>query len=261
MKKKILGILGGAIVFFLVVALLKDFLYDTPQRCATVYSNTLEGSAQRPGIDYLCVYRINYMSLVSLGTLTMSRREKEEGPVFSAEAKSEGSLADLFVHASARIESYFDKQTDMPYRYSETTLVNEHRKSKDIEFDRVAGIADREGYKTRISEDIYDPVGAFVAALKQPYQDSREYIVKLLSKETVYVLKTRKVHDSKEFSQIAIDVGREDMTSTHGVKMMMWITNGPARIPILFKSWTPVGYMSVVLEKIEVVHPGISHGE
>ncbi len=92
-----------------------------------------------------------------------------------------------------------------------------------------------------------------MAALKLPYRRGQVFTVRLLSKETVYILKSKMIVDEKDFSQIEIDVRREDMTSNHGMSMTMWTTNGPMRLPLLFKSWTPVGYMSVTLEKLDVV--------
>ena len=239
-----------------VIALLKDLIYDTPQRCYDTASAAIGSNGGRAaevlGGDYTLVYKIHYFSLIPLGTFKISRTDRGVGPVFTGEALTDDSFADIFVDASIRIESHFSRESDMPYRYVETTRVRDKIKVKEIEFDRTEKIASLGDKKIKIDENTCDPLGAFVKALDLPFLEDREYLVGLLAKKTIYRLTAKKTRPSKEFFEALVDVRREDGTSSHGATFKVWLTSGAERIPLLFKSWTPAGYMSVVLEKIEI---------
>jgi hypothetical protein len=253
MKNKIFFVLGVVLVFFTATAFLKDVLYDTPQRVVRL------ASAVKGMESYSLSYKIYYMSLIPVGTLKMSRRISSIGPIYAAEASTEASPADIFVRAKASLESVFDAQTNLPLRYTEMTTVNGSVKKKEIEFDRENGIAISFDQKVRINENTYDPLGAFAAAIDFPYADENDHLLGLLSKESLYFLKAKKVGFSKDFIEVAIYVAREDLTSSHGATLQAWLTNDSPRFPLVIKSWTPIGYASGVLDKVEIHEDAQNH--
>ncbi len=256
MKKKIALCFAAAVVLFLLSALVKDFIFDSPQSCLETVSRSLgrdpDRAAELLNGNVTLVYRINYLSLIPMGTLKLSRAARENGPVFTLEASSEKSIAEPFVHADARIETTYDGRSNMPSRYSEITQVNGKLKTKDIEFDRENQIATYGDMKVKITEDTYDPVGAFLAASGQEYPDDKEHTIRLLSKKDLYLMKSRKIRQAVRLMQLSIDVKRENLTSSHGAAFTVWMMTGKSPIPLIFKSWTPGGFVSVVLDKIEM---------
>jgi len=255
MKKKICMFSFWIILFFSILALLKGSIYDTPQRCydtaAAVLGKNGERAAAALSGDYTLVYKIYYFSLIPMGTFKISKTQRREGPVFTGEALTDDSFADIFVHASMHMESHFNGKSGMPYRYVETTRVRDKIKQKTIVFDHAERIASYGDMKIKIYEDTCDPLGAFVKALHFPFVGTSEYSIDLLSKKTIYLLSAKKSHESKEFFEILVDVRRENRTSSHGATFKVWLTSA-GRIPLVFKSWTPAGYVSVVIEKIEI---------
>ncbi len=256
MKKKLRMFLVLLILSFSLLALLKNFIHDTPQRCYATVAGAIGKNGKRAAEvldgDYTLVYKISYFSLIPMGTFKISKTERRKGPVFTGEALTDNTFIDIFVQASIRVESHFSREFNMPYRYVETSKVRDKIVTKEIEFDRAGKIAFREDMKIRIYADTYDPLGAFVKALNLPFDGDREYAINFLSKKSIYLLTAKKTHQSKEFFEILVDVRRENRTSSHGATLKVWLTSGAGRIPLLFKSWTPAGYVSVVLEKIEI---------
>jgi hypothetical protein len=255
MKNMLLKLLISFCCLCVFVAVGKDVLYDTPQRCQDLVAPALGAQGERADAftngDWTLTYKIYFMSLFPVGTLKISRQKQDQGPAFALEALTDGSPAAIFVRASARLESFFDKESHLPNHYAETTKVKETVKSKDIVFDRQQSLALRDKKMIRINADTYDPAGAFVAATQLPYQDNQEYALELLSKDSLYILKGQKMRSAPRYIEVNIHLSREDMTSTHGAELHVWLTRDAARIPLVIKSWMPAGYASVVLEKIE----------
>lgn len=251
----------SVLVIFLILicaAVLKDKIFDTPQRCKERIESLLSKSAKNDitanifNLDKTYVYKMYYWSLVPLGELKFITRVNDLGNIFSFRASTQGNFIEKFVRADAGVESYFSKNIRLPYKYTETTIVNGKTKTKEILFDQVNLITSRGDKRFKIPLNTYDPVSAFVHMLTLPIDQNDREKIKFISGEDVYLLKSTLINESDSIAEILIDMRRENLTSSHGADFHVWLTQDHARIPLLFKSWTPAGYFTVVLDRVSI---------
>ncbi|MGE5279818.1 MAG: DUF3108 domain-containing protein [Deltaproteobacteria bacterium] len=246
MKRKLLRIavaLAGA--YFLTACAVESFLHTPKRALAVVRARDLA-----PGNDRTLTYRIYLGSLIPFGTITITRTRRDGAPAYAIEALSRGSVAHAFIDARAAFASLFDAATGMPQRYVETTRVNGKTKSKSIIFDRQTLTAASGERRIKITPQTYDPVGGFMAVLERPFTDNRTETVEMLSKRDIYVLKAHKKARTDGALKVGIDVHRADATSNHGATFDVWLTREQPRVPLLFRSWTPAGFVTVILTDI-----------
>ncbi len=248
------------LAFFLILvcfAIIKDKVFDTPEKSKQKVASFLSKSAQNSletnifGTNKTYVYKMYYWSIVPMGELRFRTQVDDLGNVFSFEARTKGSFAERFIKASAAVNSYFSKNIRLPYKYTEITDVDGKVKTKEFIFDQANLITTVGERKIKIPLDTYDPVSAFVRMLSLPLKGGAEQKIRFLSGRNVYVLKSTVLNESSGIVEVLVDMKREDLTSSHGAKLHVWITQDNVRIPLAFKSWSPVGYVSVVLQRIE----------
>jgi hypothetical protein len=156
--------------------------------------------------------------------------------------------------AKADVASYFSKSDLLPYKYEERTEVKGRIKKKVVLYDR-AGLLSLQGdRKIRITGDTYDPVGAFIHMLTLDMKKNKEYDIPFLSGYDMYNFKAVLLRESLGINEVSVEMRRQNLTSSHGGHFRVWITSDSRRVPLLFKSWTPVGYVSVILDKITLNH-------
>lgn len=248
-------------VFFIALlgsAIIKNSFFDTPTKIFKKFSKQINELNQESitanlySKERVLTYKIYYMSLIPMGTLKLSTLPGKDETNFSIFASTKDSYLDDFVNASIEINSHFNNKTLLPYLFNETTLVRGKKKFKEIEFDRrelVASIGDR---KIKIYKDTYDCLGVFINMIGMPFELNKSRTSNLLSKDEIYNLTAEPIKFLDETAQLIVSIDREEFNSLHGARFYVWITNGSSRIPLLFKSWTPVGYVSVVLNSIEI---------
>ncbi|MBI5873606.1 MAG: DUF3108 domain-containing protein [Candidatus Omnitrophica bacterium] len=235
------------LAFFLICGILKDMIFDTPLRAKNNIGSLSSAVSHR-----VLVYKMYYGSILPIGTLNFAYTSKEDTDIYSAQATTLGSFIEKFIEASARIETHFLKKNGLPYQYIETTVVKDKQKSKEIFFDQENLLVTRDDRKIKIAEPTYDPLGAFVHLLTLPLEKGVIHQVRCLAEDVVYIMKGDVVFVSGGVAKISIDIRRDGQPSGHGASFDAWITDDNSRSPLVFKSWTPVGYVSVVLNKVEV---------
>ena len=198
------------------------------------------------------VYKMYFWSLIPMGELRIKTQVNELGNVFSFEATTKNSFAEKFIAAKASAESYFSKNIHLPYKYEEMTDVKGKIKTKEIIFDQANLITTRGDRKFKIPMNTYDPVSAFVYLLSLPLTQRHE--IRFVSGEDVFILRSSPKETQDGICKILIEMARENKTSSHGAKFYVWVSADNARVPFVFKCWSPAGYVSVVLKGIEMTN-------
>lgn len=241
-----------------ISGIIKDKVFDTPQKSKERAVSFLLESAKRDpktnifDTDKTLVYEMYFWSLIPMGELRFKTQINDLGNIFSFEATTENSFAENFIAAKAKVESSFSKNICLPYKYREITDVKGKVKTKEIIFDQANLLTTRGDRKFKIPMNTYDPVSAFVTLLSLPLAEQHD--IKFVSGEEVYVLRSTPKGAKDGISKILIEMARENKTSNHGAKFYVWVSADNARVPLVFKSWTPVGYASVVLKGIEITN-------
>lgn len=259
--KGYIGMLRNIKVFFVIfisglacVGIAKDKVFDTPENAFKKISRLAVNEdikANVFGTSKVLTYKMYYWSIIPMGELRFVTDASEKSVVFSAEARSQRSLVGNFISASARVESHFLKKDLLPFKYVETTNVEGKVKTREVFYDRERSLAVWGDKKVRISGGTYDPLGAFMRTLSSEWDAGRDAAIPFISSGDLYNLRATLLNQDKNIQEIAIDIKRQNLTSSHGGGLHLWMTSD-SRIPLVFKSWTPAGYASVVLEKIEV---------
>jgi hypothetical protein len=256
-----LGLLIGFVIL-VALAVIKDKIFDTPEKSKHQIEVFLGKSAKKDlvfnifGSNKELVYKMYYWSLIPLGEFKFVTKVDDLGNQFSLQATTDKSFAEKIIKANARVTSYFSKNIQLPYKYEERTEVKGKVKTKEIIFDQANLITTREDKKFKIPTDTYDPVSAFVQALIMPLTKGSEQKIKMVSGEELYILKATVIKEDSGIAEVILDIKRENLTSSHGANFHVWITQDSARIPLVFKSWTPAGYASVVLDRVELEKAG-----
>lgn len=237
----------------------KDKFLDTPLNCL----KKLKSQPAQNDIDTnifktnkTLVYKMYFWSIIPMGELRYSAQTKESDVVFSFEALTNKSFVERFITAHASVESYFSKKDLLPYKYAERTEVNGKVKQKEVLYDRINLLSVQGDKKIKIYRDTYDPVGAFVHMLSLSLEPNKDYNIPFLSGYDMYIFKAKLLNREHGIDEVSIDMRRQNLTSSHGGNLHVWITADNNRIPVLFKSWTPVGYASVVLDKVLIEQKG-----
>jgi len=234
------------ILVLIVAGIIKDKVFDTPENCL----KKLRSLSMQDNPKVL-TYKMYFWSLIPMGELTFETSKSDAGTVFSAQAVTKSSFLEKFMTASARVESHSDREDLLPYKYVERTEVKGKIKEKEVLYDRERLLAIRGDKKIKIPEGTYDPLGAFVRLLALRPEKDIEHNILFISGGDLYNLKAMVMSEKQGIKEISIDMRRANKTSSHGATFSVWTTadNG---LPLAFKSWTPVGYASVVLDKLEV---------
>lgn len=255
MIRKIKIIVSVVFMMALVLGIAKSQWLDTPARSVKKIS-TFHAGLKKNDINTnlfarnkALTYKMYFFALIPLGKLEFQTKVQDSQSIFSFEANTEGTYLQRFIKARARIESFFDYQKHLTDKYVEETEVRGKVKTKEIVYDHENLVAIRKDQKVKIPPDIHDPIGAFLDLLSLPQKKGDTQRIRFMTGDEVYVLKATCLDIKNEIAEILIDMRREDLTSSHGATFRVWVTADNARIPLLFKSWTPVGYMSVALEK------------
>jgi hypothetical protein len=255
MLKKIKIFLMILIVGLICTGIAKDKIFDTPENAYKKLGffadqNNLDTNIF--GISRVLTFKLYYWSLIPMGELRFVTNASRQDTIFSAEALSKGSFVGNFITASARIESHFSKKDDLlPYKYVETTNVKGIIKTKEVLYDRQALLSIRGKKKTRISKDTYDPLGAFIHMLALPLETGESSDILFISGGDLYNLRAALLKEGPRIMEVLVDIKRQNLTSSHGGTLHVWVSNDDRRIPLAFKSWTPAGYASAILNKVE----------
>ena len=248
-----------ALVAALVLnAIAKDVILDTPQKCRKEVGSFMADLAKKDlranifETEKTYVYKMYFWSLIPMGELRIKTQVNELGNVFSFEATTKNSFDEKFIAAKASAESYFSKNIHLPYKYEEMTDVKGKIKTKEIIFDQANLITTRGDRKFKIPMNTYDPVSAFVYLLSLPLTQRHE--IRFVSGEDVFILRSSPKETQDGICKILIEMARENKTSSHGAKFYVWVSADNARVPFVFKCWSPAGYVSVVLKGIEMTN-------
>ena len=246
------------VIFLALVtsAIVKNVFFDTPDNClkkikSRTSKNDIEADHFKTNRTF--IYKMYFWSIIPMGELRYSTQAGATGIVFSFEALTKKSFIENFINAQARVESHFSKKDFLPYKYAEKTVVNGKIKQKDVLYDRDKLLSVQGDKKIKITRDTYDPVGAFVHILTLPLELNKDYSIPFLSGYDMYLLKARLLKKGRRIDEIDIDMRRQNLTSSHGGHFRVWVTADNSKIPLLFKSWTPVGFATVVLESVDNV--------
>ncbi|OIO35445.1 MAG: hypothetical protein AUJ74_06190 [Candidatus Omnitrophica bacterium CG1_02_44_16] len=253
MLRKIKILLAGLILFLVVFGIIKDKIFDTAQNCKKkmgISSSYLSREANIFETPRTLVYRLYFWSIIPMGELKISTKPGDSNTVFTAEADSAKSFVERFIAAKASVESNFSTKGRLPYKYIERTEVNGKIKEKEVIYDREVLLAIQGKKKIRIAKDTIDPLGAFIQMLTLSLEKGKVVVIPFMSGGDLYNFKVTSLNVNEGIEEVLIDIKRANLTSSHGGSLHVWLTNDNSRVPLVFKSWTPVGYASVVLDRI-----------
>lgn len=219
----------------------KDKFLDTPSAVLKkIYPGPVFGES---GSSF--VFDIYYASLLPFGTLTFSTRTQGNKTVYSVEATPVGGILGRRIDAAARLEAFMS-QEGWSEQYLETTRYRQKTKTKTIDFDRQALVAARGNKKIKIPTDTFDPLGGFMSLLALPLGTNPQSI-KCLAEDVIYEMRATVIDSHEGISHILVEIQRGDGSPGHRASFHVWI-NDKTRLPLVFKSWTPAGYASVILK-------------
>lgn len=255
MIKKIWLIVVAMMVIAAVFGIIKDAFIDSPVACRRKIDIYLTSRRNDSIEDNLfskrtISYKLYYGGLFCLGTFKFNTVPSSGETVFILEVSPRGGFLENSITAWARMESHFQYR-DFPSLYAEKTQYRTKVKSKLIEFDRNERIAKRGDRKIKITEKIYDPVGAFVHILSSPFEKDAPITAECLAEDTVYDVIAVPAQEKDNVYRLSVEIKRKGGGPGHSSRLNVWVTADNARIPLAFKSWSPVGYVSAILEKIE----------
>lgn len=245
-------------IFLLISGIIKDKVFDTPAMASKKVKKFMMGQVETDKpvraipLTKKITYSVYFYSILPMGKMCFEE-EKEKGEfIYTLEVMTGDTWIKRFIEANASVQARLDGKTLLTNSYLEKTKVREKVKTKEIIFDHEKLIARRSDVKIKISKDTYDPVGAFIHAITASYIDQKVYEFKFLSKEEIYILKSTLISKKNDLYEICLEMFREDSSSSHGAHIYVWVTADEARIPVLFKSWMPAGYGSVVIDSVEL---------
>jgi hypothetical protein len=259
MLRKIKIVLFCLALFLIALGVIKDKIIDTAKNCkkkTDISSILSESKADIFETPRILVYRLYFWSLIPMGELKISTKPGDSSIVFTAEVDSAKSFVERFIAAKASVESHFSKKDRLPYKYVERTEVKGKIKEKVVLYDRENLLAIQGERKIRIAKDTLDPLGAFIQMLALAPEKGRNIDIPFMSGGDIYNFKVTSLNVSHEVEEVLIDIKRKNLTSSHGGGLHVWVTADNARIPLVFKSWTPAGYASVVLDRVELENVG-----
>lgn len=250
---------GILIVFLILICagIVKDKIFDTPEKDKQKIASFLEASAKKNlktnifETNKTFVYKMYFWSLIPMGELRFKTQVDDLGNIFSLEATSQGSCVDKFIRAKADINSYYSKNIHLPYKYTEITQVEGKTKTKTIILDQANLIMATRNLKFKIPLNTYDFISAFVSMLTKPLKKGSEGKIRFVTGKNIYILKSTVLDEANGMVEILVDIRRENLTSNHGARFRVWITQDNARVPLVFKSWNAVGYASAILDRVE----------
>jgi len=246
--KKIKSLLWVLLALLIVAGIVKDALFDSPGAAKKI-ADRYEKKSGSPNTKTL-VYKIYFFSLVPMNVFEFSTREDVSESFIGLKVFTAGSWIDRFIKASVSVESRKSREGRRPDTFIEIKNVKGKVKTKEILFDRESSVAVLGKVKVKITPGTLDPVRAVVNALEHPYGSNRTFEADFFTKKTIYILKSELIDEKDGVYEILMDLGKTDPSSTHGARLRVWVTADDARIPLVFKSWTPVGYASAVLSEV-----------
>ena len=241
----------GALLAFVIV---REVVFRSPQAAVSRLAD-YNIVARRDTVreiffrDKTLVYDVIYASVVPLGRLTITTRHNAKVCSLRARVSTQGTPLGTVLKARAEIASLLDPQTLAPRQYREYTEVKGKKKTKVFLFDLEEMVV-RQGERTvKIEEGVRDVLSAFFLLLSRT--PSAELLqATFISKKELYTITLTPLQQKTLVAAYQVDIRRADGTSTHGGRFTVWIAKNATRTPVLFKSWTPAGHMSVLLREI-----------
>ena len=238
------------IVFVLLPAVGLSFYKD---RCVDAPDTIVRRLGLDTGVqDRIFKYRLFYGSLIPVGRLRFMVEGSDKVLVLTVEATTRKGILEHVLDAQAGLRSEADPYSLLPTLYTEKTRYREKIKTKTIVFNRQDGFAQRGRRKIKITDDVRGPLSGFFYLLNQDFKTGRVYETPVLAEDMIYILRATVDQVRPAYAKLTVDIRRSDGLSGRNVSFAVWVaTAQDSRIPFLFKSWTPAGSASVVLEKIE----------
>jgi len=239
---------------FLAFVLVREVIFRGPQAAVSQLRGykiiyPLDTASELFLHDKTMMYDVVYNSVAPIGRLTITTRRTEEGVDLRASVTTQGTPIGSLLKARAEISSLLDPVTFAPRQYKEFTEVKGKKKIKIFQFD-YENLLMREGERiVSIDEDVRDVLSAFFMLLSQT--PSRETLTStFISKRELYTITMTPLGQKRTAAAYQVDIQRANKTSNHGGRFSVWVAKNSTRTPVLFKSWTPVGYFSVILTEI-----------
>ena len=257
MLNKIKQILFIIFLVLLTAGIIKDKVFDAPSAAMNRIKSYAEKNAKKSvninlfETNRVLVYKMYFWSIFPMGEMKFSTKSSDKETVFRCEAITEGRFIKRLIDARASIESYFSKSDFLPYKCIEHTQVQGKIKEKIFIYDRENLLCIHGDEKIKISSDTLDSLGAFIRLMSIAFVNDKDHEISFLPGRDTYVLETRLLRSMNKINEVYVDIHRKNLTSSHGGRLHIWITSDNCRLPLMFKSWTPAGYASAILDRIE----------
>lgn len=220
-------------------------------------------------------FKMSYSGILKAGTATLNVKEKTYNgrPVYHVVGKgwTSGPVG-WFFKVDDRYESYFDKKTNLPYRFIRKIDEGGHTKDIEIKFDQDRGVANVENKKHNTlrsfstEKDVQDMVSAFYY-LRNNYDTDQLAEGDMISLNMFF--------DEENYKFKLKFLGRELLKTSFGnVRTMMfrpyvlagrvfkeeesltiWVSEDENKIPLLLKADLAVGSLRAELE----AYKGLKH--
>jgi hypothetical protein len=261
MLRKIFKVIFIAVSIFIVISVLVNTYNNNPQfilkklsqDVLAVSSDKFKGHTDwlwREGRKFS--FDIIYMNVFCAGEAKLFIKEEKQIPAFiiKAEVGPNDFLKRLY-DAKMVITSTVDANNKISLIYDELSQTPEEKRSKEIIFNPVARIAQREGIKFKIPDYTYDPLSAFFNLLDAEFKIGKPIILNSLSKEEIYEFKATPVQLQGGIYKLEGEVHRQDKSSTHGARFTIWVKDANMRIPLLMRVVSAAGPIYVRLREVK----------
>src|SRR4030042_1423861 len=168
-------------------------------------------------------------------------------------------LVSFFFNASAKMDSYIDKEKLYPLRFMQTLIIPDKPKDeKEVIYNQKNNIMELRQVRRQILPDTQDFLSVFFFIRKQPFKVGKEFDLNINTNQKNYRFYS-KIIDRKEYDirgqKIGVwilkaDIRRRDKSPRHSSSIIMWILDNQSKTPILMKSITNIGSISARLISI-----------
>lgn len=146
--------------------------------------------------------------------------------------------------ATARIDSYMDKDRLCPLVFTESLVINNEKKvDKKVAYDLERLVMRRGQEERTILPDTKDPLSAILTIRKMDLAVNKDFELNINTNQKNYLLKGRVIRytslviNGKKYGvwQVDASIRRRDKSPRHSSFISIWLLGVPSRTPLLIK--------------------------
>ena len=253
-KKIIYAILAIGVIFILTSFFLDVYFYSPTKVIKDVFKGRDLSQEELFKEGRLFRLKLTYMGFLPVGEAEIRVGALEvlgNGQAYklTAIARTSGLISRIY-QATAKVTSYMDKTKLHSLKYLEEIETKDEIKTKEIIFDQVNHVATRKDRQYKILPDTQDGLSSFFSMLSRDFKVGGSFSSFLITKEANYEFQTKVLDKKDDVWKVAVSVGRQDKSSSHGGSFIFNVLDGKCKIPLSIKGWTQAGLVTARLIEV-----------